>query len=134
VVKVSDFGLSKLAAAHVMRCHTGCGTAGYAAPEILRRRAYDGRADVFSVGVIAHILLAGVEPFTGDNDAQTARLTCEGLLDFGEPEWEGVSATAMAFVGRCLAVDPTRRPTAAQALEDTWLRGESRSVPPTRRS
>lgn len=35
------------------------GTPGYAAPELLRLMPYDGQVDVFSLGVIAFILLAG---------------------------------------------------------------------------
>lgn len=35
------------------------GTPGYAAPELLRMMPYDGQVDVFSLGVIAFILLAG---------------------------------------------------------------------------
>jgi len=123
-VQVSDFGLSTRAAAHLALEHTGCGTAGYAAPEILLRRPYDGKVDVFAAGVIAYVLLSGTEPFTGDNDVQTAEQTCAGRLDFDGDEWADVSDEAMDFVTRCLAVEPSERPTAAEALQLPWLRDE----------
>lgn len=127
---MSDFGLSTQAKAHEALAHTGCGTAGYAAPEVLLRRPYSGKVDVFGAGVVAYVLLSGTEPFTGDNDVQTAEQTCAGAVDFEGEEWADVSEAAVDFVSRCLAVDPAERPTAAEALELPWMRGEGAPTPP----
>lgn len=35
--------------------------------------------------------------------------------------WSGVSNEAKQFVKRCLTVDPTNRPSAAELLADPWL-------------
>lgn len=129
-LKISDFGLSKQAPPTRPRRHTGCGTAGYAAPEILRRRPYDGRADVFSIGVIAYVLLTGLEPFTGANDQETARLTCSGDVDMAGAEWKDVTPVCMAFVKWCLIEDPDQRPTAVEALRHPWLRARSGQTSP----
>jgi 5'-AMP-activated protein kinase catalytic alpha subunit len=46
---------------------TMCGTIGYAAPEVLRHEAYDGRkADVWSCGVVLYVLLTSTMPFDED--------------------------------------------------------------------
>jgi calcium/calmodulin-dependent protein kinase I len=69
VVKIADFGLSKIMDAQgVMK--TACGTPAYVAPEILLGEGYDQKVDVWSLGVIAYILLCGFPPFysrTGNN-------------------------------------------------------------------
>lgn len=58
-VKVLDFGLSR-------RVHTvagAAGTPGYVAPEQLGSAPVDGRADLFSLGVVLYEMLAGARPF-----------------------------------------------------------------------
>jgi serine/threonine protein kinase len=53
-----------------------CGTPGYVAPEILTTapsEAYPSNVDIFSVGVVAYILLCGYEPFYGADDRELLR-------------------------------------------------------------
>jgi serine/threonine protein kinase len=38
-------------------------TAEYAAPEVINKKAYDGKCDVWSTGVLLYILLSGESPF-----------------------------------------------------------------------
>jgi len=63
-LKLADFGLAK-------RLHPGdfaktkAGSPYYVAPEVLKGK-YNDRADVWSLGVIMHMLLSGAPPFTGD--------------------------------------------------------------------
>ena len=55
-IMISDFGLSKIFSDdEVMK--TACGTPGYVAPEVLKRQGYDHMIDLWSIGVIAYILL-----------------------------------------------------------------------------
>ncbi|CAD6267107.1 unnamed protein product [Miscanthus lutarioriparius] len=84
-LKVSDFGLSALP--EDVRLHTACGTPAYAAPEVLRRKAYDGaKADAWSCGVILFVLLAGHLPFDDDsNIADMCRKAHRREFEF--PEW-----------------------------------------------
>jgi calcium/calmodulin-dependent protein kinase I len=52
---ISDFGLSKSADEDVQMA-TACGTPGYVAPEVLRRKPYGKEVDCWSIGVITYIL------------------------------------------------------------------------------
>ena len=44
------------------------GTSYYIAPDILLKKGYNEKCDVWSLGVILYILLAGRPPFDGDGD------------------------------------------------------------------
>ena len=120
-LKIIDFGLSKHGPADGdEHMHTRVGTPYYIAPEVLKRD-YTLKCDVWSVGVIAYILLCGYPPFFGDNDKEIFRRVSRGSFTFPSPEWDHISKGAKAFVSRLLALDPAQRPTAAAALKDAWM-------------
>ena len=67
-VKLLDFGIARQEKTESRLTRTGSviGTLQYMAPERLRNAAFDGRSDIFSVGVMMFQLLTGQLPFTGD--------------------------------------------------------------------
>jgi len=64
-LKITDFGLSKIIEKEEDRIMktTYVGTRGYQAPELLKNQKYTNACDIFSMGVILFILLAGYPPF-----------------------------------------------------------------------
>jgi len=128
-IKIADFGLSKTAGdggfeAHMMR--TACGTPGYVAPEVITRQPYDTQVDMWSLGVIVYVLLAGRLPFDGANDTEVCDKTVRGKLQFFSPYWDAISAEAKDFVSHLLTRNPAKRLTAAQALAHPWLEATMR--------
>jgi serine/threonine-protein kinase len=73
LAKVVDFGVAKFAGRGAAATQVGeiKGKVPYMAPEHIRGREVDRRADVFSLGILFYQLLAGVHPFLGDNDQLT---------------------------------------------------------------
>jgi len=68
VVKLLDFGIARQEKTETHLTRTGhvIGTLQYMAPERLRNATFDGRSDIFSVGVLMFQLLTGQLPFSGD--------------------------------------------------------------------
>jgi calcium-dependent protein kinase len=72
VIKLIDFGTS-LVHDPSKKLEEKLGTPYYIAPEVLNKR-YGSKCDLWSIGVLAFVLLSGIPPFTGasDNDIMKA--------------------------------------------------------------
>lgn len=138
--KVVDFGLARLnllpsgcstaTTLHSTDSAAGMfvGTAAYAAPEQCRmERPGDGRADVYSLGVMLYEMLAGTLPFVGS----PLQLLQQHLEATPRPLTEAapdVPAALGELVHRMLAKEPMQRPAMAQVREQL-LALQSRSAP-----
>merc|ERR1719262_1569699 len=91
------------------------GSAYYVAPEVLKGN-YDERCDVWSVGVIAFILLCGYPPFSGRTDVEILKKVRKGRYTFHGAAWNSVPCGAKRAVSKMLSIDPSARQSAAQAL------------------
>jgi calcium-dependent protein kinase len=76
---------------------------------------------MWSIGVVAFILLSGKMPFQGKTLKGYARKIHQGTYSMGGPEWKKVSSPAKRFVRSLLRYEPGRRFSAAQALKSPWL-------------
>jgi TonB family protein len=120
-VKVTDFGIAKLAGAELTQAGQLLGTPSYMSPEQAMGEKLDGRSDIFSLGVCAFEMLSGEQPFPGNNvtsilyklvhvdPVEPANLKMHGLI----PEkWHEV-------FGKVLAKKPAGRyQTAAEFVRD----------------
>lgn len=97
------------------------GTPDYVAPEILSLDSITLAADIWSLGVLAYVLLTGFSPFGGDSDQETLRNISNAQLDFPSELFEGVSDQAKDFITQCLKRNPSERPTIKECLQHQWL-------------
>ena len=115
LVKVLDFGVSKTlvnaeAQGDVTKTAAMLGSPKYMSPEQMNdARSVDGRADVWSLGVVLYRLVTGQQPFAGD----TIGRLCMAVLAHDPPPVTAHRPDAppafAAVVARCLEKDRTRR-------------------------
>ncbi|CAN1165236.1 CBL-interacting serine/threonine-protein kinase 6 [Linum perenne] len=120
-LKVTDFGLSAFSE-HLKQdglLHTTCGTPAYVAPEVIKKKGYNGaKADLWSCGVILYVLLAGFLPFQDDNLVTMYRKIYRG--DFKCPPW--FSSEARRLVTKLLDPNPSSRITISEITESSWFK------------
>lgn len=119
-IKIADFGFAKRVTSEECLL-TQCGTPGYVAPEILHGVPYGTKSDMWSMGVIAYILLGGYPPFIEQNQRELFKKIKRGQYEFHVEYWGQISGEAKDMIASLLTVDPKRRLSAADALENTWI-------------
>jgi serine/threonine-protein kinase len=67
VAKITDFGVAKILSQQMTQAGVMMGTPNYMSPEQVQGHAVDGRADQFSLAVIAYEMLTGEKPFVADH-------------------------------------------------------------------
>ncbi|CAN6478568.1 unnamed protein product [Victoria cruziana] len=127
-LKAIDFGLSDFVKPED-RLNDIVGSAYYVAPEVLHR-SYSTEADVWSIGVIAYILLCGSRPFWARTESGIFRAVLKADPSFDEPPWPSLSSDAKDFVKRLLNKDLRKRMSASQALSHPWIRNYNNAKVP----
>ncbi len=116
--KLCDFGVA--ASIEEGERWTLCGTPNYVAPEIVNGNAsHDTAVDLWSVGCLAHALLAGC-PAPVQAKARAALGGKARVVHDGDIS-PSLSAAAASFIRRLLRKDPAERPSASEALRDPFL-------------
>jgi serine/threonine-protein kinase len=127
--KVTDFGIAKIAdnfsltlPGHVL------GTPSYMAPEQFEEETFDGRADIFSLGVVFYELLTGSRPFAGDSLAALAYKIVHKMHI--PPSLQNVELPLELdeIVHRALAKQPEERYQTAQEFREALLAVEAEAA------
>ncbi|KAJ1952731.1 MAPK-activated protein kinase Srk1, partial [Dipsacomyces acuminosporus] len=119
-VKLIDFGLSKVV--WNQATHTPCGTAGYAAPEIVRDELYTKSVDMWGLGCMLYALICGFPPFYDDDVAVLTRKVAMGQYEFLSPWWDDVSPQVKHLISHLLELDPRKRYTIDDFMRHPWIR------------
>ncbi|HET9299457.1 MAG TPA: serine/threonine-protein kinase [Candidatus Polarisedimenticolaceae bacterium] len=118
-VKITDFGIARITSSHLTLDSTELGTPRYMSPEQVEGRDLDGRADLFSLGVIAYQLLTGATPFEGDSAVTLAYQVVHGVPRRPSQVAPELPAGVDLVLERMLHKDPARRyPSGAAFVAD----------------
>lgn len=119
-LKIADFGLARLLEEGSL-ASTTCGTPGYVAPEVLKQKPYGKECDIWSIGVVAFILLSGTPPFYEEDNFALFEQIKACKYDFDVETWNTVSDEAKDFISKILVADPEKRITAEAMMQHPWM-------------
>jgi serine/threonine protein kinase len=114
-VLLTDFGIAKPLKASeqddtdLTRAEIMMGTAKYLSPEQVQGRPLDGRADMYSLGLVLYECLAGQAPFKGENDQATAVARLERDPTPLQGLRADVPSTVVAVINKMLRRRPENR-------------------------
>ncbi|XP_052862235.1 probable serine/threonine-protein kinase DDB_G0278901 [Anopheles cruzii] len=131
-IKIIDFGLAREYDPD-NKLQVLFGTPEFVAPEVVNFEAISFATDMWSVGVIAYVLVSGLSPFAGEDDIQTMGNITIGRYDFLDEAFDNVSEEAIDFINRCLVKEQKERLSAEDALKHKWVKRKPQYTPTNRR-
>ncbi|KAM4707107.1 testis-specific serine/threonine-protein kinase 1-like [Discoglossus pictus] len=129
-IKLSDFGFARRLTRDendkIMLSKTFCGSAAYAAPEVLQGIPYQPKIyDVWSLGVILFIMVAGTMPYDDSNIKKMLKTQKEHKLEF--PRSKHFSTECKDLINRMLHPDVTLRITVDEIISHPWISHTSKT-------
>ncbi|NXT07596.1 MYLK4 kinase, partial [Prunella fulvescens] len=100
-IKIIDFGLARRYKPRE-KLRVNFGTPEFLAPEVVNYEFVSFPTDMWSLGVIAYMLLTGLSPFLGDDDNETLNNILACNWDFEDEEFRDVSDEAKDFISKLL--------------------------------
>jgi serine/threonine protein kinase/tetratricopeptide (TPR) repeat protein len=136
-VRLADFGVAENLGEEPKQRAAMVGSLAYMAPEQANGESVDGRADIFSLGVLMYEMLAGERPFDNSIEALARRMSAEPPM---APPTVRVGARTRAMLSRAMQADKRRRyPTIESLMGDLEIarrevegsRGDEITLPPS---
>ncbi len=129
-VKLSDFGLARSTASRASIKGTISGTVFYMAPELAMGEEYDGRADLYALGVMLYELVCGRLPFVGDDPLVVISQHLHTTVVPPRARNENIHPELDALILRLMSKSMQNRPaSAAEVLESLNELDLSKIVP-----
>ncbi|XP_037700143.1 myosin light chain kinase family member 4 [Choloepus didactylus] len=119
-IKIIDFGLARRYKPRE-KLKVNFGTPEFLAPEVVNYDFVSFPTDMWSVGVITYMLLSGLSPFLGDNDAETLNNILACRWDLEDEEFQDISEEAREFISKLLIKEKSWRISSSEALKHPWL-------------
>jgi beta-lactam-binding protein with PASTA domain/tRNA A-37 threonylcarbamoyl transferase component Bud32 len=115
-IKIGDFGLARAASANTATGAALLGTIAYLSPELVTRGIADTRSDIYAVGIMMYEMLAGEQPFKGEQPMQIAYQHANDSVPTPSTKNPRVPAELDELVLWATAREPDERPRDARAL------------------
>jgi len=123
-VKLADFGASRQLTDTMTKCNTFVGSPYWMAPEVMQQSQYDGKADVWSLGITCIEMATGKPPHSNIPALRVMNIIVKNPSPQLEGEW---TKPFKNFVQSCLIKDPNDRAKIPALLKHPFLKGAKKT-------
>ncbi len=122
-IKIMDFGLSKFLTKYDLTTE-GYGSLCYLAPEILLKKEYDHKVDIWSLGVNIYYMMTGLLPFDDSKDEvikiaqKIVKIDVNTLL---QDKAKNLSKNAKLLISKCFERNPIKRICIDKLIDHEWF-------------
>ncbi len=115
-IKIGDFGLARAVSANTATGAALLGTIAYLSPELVTRGIADARSDIYAIGIMMYEMLAGEQPFRGEQPMQIAYQHANDSVPTPSTKNPNVPAELDELVLWATAREPNERPRDARVM------------------
>lgn len=112
-IRLTDFGFSN----SMSVAKTVCGSPSYVSPEMITNSDYNGKTDIWSIGILLYFMLAGFYPFVSSSITKLMHVIVNSKLVFGN----SIGQTAQDLITQMLTKDQNVRISIDKIMKHQWI-------------